>query len=138
VRFFFYGTLIDPEIRRLVLGRLAPRLVEPATLSGWRCVPVPARTYPMIVPDRRGRLSGILVRGLSAAARRRLERYEDDLYAVAPVEVGLVDRKRTLSALAFVARPGRTACGAKTWDFAEWQRRHKRRFMQRLRRRLAA
>ncbi len=138
MRFFFYGTLIDPEIRRLVLGRHAPRVVEPATLRGWRRVPVPAKTYPMIVPDTAGNVDGILARGLNAAARRRLERYEDDLYAVAPVEVGLVDRKRKVLALAFFAQVSRVPCGAKTWDFAEWQRRHKRRFIQTLRRRLAA
>jgi hypothetical protein len=138
MRFFFYGTLIDPDVRALVLGRDAPRAAEPAGLRGWRCVPVPAKTYPMLVPDPQARLSGVLVRGLNARARERLLRYEDPLYELIEVEleVGRHGKKRRASA--FVAKPGRAASGRKLWDFTDWQRRHKRRFLQRLKRRLAA
>ena len=138
MRFFFYGTLIDPDVRRLVLGRHAPRSAEPATLRGWRCVPVPAKSYPMLIRDPRGRLPGVLVRGLNATARQRLIRYEDDLYEFAEIEVEIGVPSRRKSALAFVARAGRAALGAKAWDFADWQRRHKRRFVQRLKRRKVA
>jgi hypothetical protein len=138
MRFFFYGTLIDPDVRALVLGRHAPRIVEPAGLRGWRCVPVPARTYPMLIADPEGRLSGVLVRGLNAVARERLVRYEDDLYELVEIDVEIGRRGKKRGAFTFVARSGRTASGSRTWDFTDWQRRHKRRFLQRLRRRLAA
>jgi hypothetical protein len=36
MRFFFYGTLMDEDIRRAVLGDRAPDAVEPATLIGYR------------------------------------------------------------------------------------------------------
>jgi hypothetical protein len=60
LRFFFYGTLIDADVRRLVLGRLAPDEVEPATLSGWRRVKLAGVTYPGIVPDAKGWVEGVL------------------------------------------------------------------------------
>jgi hypothetical protein len=138
MRFFFYGTLIDPDVRALVLGRHAPRIVEPAGLRGWRCVPVPARTYPMLVPDPEAHLSGVLVRGLNAKARERLQNYEDALYDLIEVDVEVGRRGKKRPALVFVAKPGRTASGRRLWDFTDWQRRHKRRFLQRLKRRLAA
>ena len=133
MRFFFYGTLIDADVRRGVLGLQAPRRVEPALLSGWRRVPVRGKTYPVIVADTRASVDGVLARGLNAAARRKLERYEDpDLYALAELEVLLAGRARPVPALVFVA----TAAGAGRergrWDLETCQRRHKRRFLRSL------
>jgi hypothetical protein len=75
VRFFFYGTLIDPDVRRLVLGTRAPMSVEPATLAGWRRVCLPKVTYPAVLRAAREVVDGVLVRGLDAEARRRLVDY---------------------------------------------------------------
>ncbi|MBL8834369.1 MAG: gamma-glutamylcyclotransferase, partial [Rhodospirillales bacterium] len=50
MRFFFYGTLIDPDVRRAVLGRLAPASVEPATLKGWRRFSAKGVTFPIARP----------------------------------------------------------------------------------------
>lgn len=134
MRFFFYGTLMDAHVRRLVLGRYAPRHAEPATLRGWRRVSVIGKTYPVIVADGRAAVEGILVRGLNAAARRRLEHYEGDLYEVANVEAILADRRR-LPALAFVAGSGRSTRTSRGWDLVDWTRRHKRSFVLKLKRR---
>jgi Gamma-glutamyl cyclotransferase, AIG2-like len=139
VRFFFYGTLVDPDVRRAVLGPYAPRSVEPASLSGWRRVPVRGKTYPVIVADPAATVDGVLARGLNAAARRRLEHYEgDDLYAVADVEVALTDRLRLVPARVFVAKAAGIHRGRGTWTIATWRRRHKRRFLLTLGRRPAA
>ncbi len=139
MRFFFYGTLIDADVRRAVLGPYAPRRVEPAVLRGWRRVPVRGRTYPVIVADPAASVDGVLVRGLNTAAKRRLERYEDaDLYEMAELDVTPTGRLRAVRALTFVAKAPGLRRGSGTWEIAAWQRRHKRRFLLTLGRRPAA
>jgi hypothetical protein len=132
MRFFFYGTLIDPDVRRLVLGSLAPAAVEPAVLSGWKRVPLSGVTYPTIVRATRASVEGVLVRGLDGAARRRLIAYEGDDYHLIEVEV-VVARGRRVAALVFVGQ--RQVRNIGPWTFAVWQRRHKRRFVASLARR---
>lgn len=127
MRFFFYGTLIDADVRRLVLGRLAPDDVEPAILRGWRRVKLAGVTYPGIVSDAKGRVEGVLARGLGRMARRRLERYEGDEYALVPAAVAAANGK-TVAAQMFVSGQAlKRASGV--WTIADWQRRHKRRFL---------
>jgi hypothetical protein len=133
MRFFFYGTLIDPDVRRLVLGPLAPAAVEPASLSGWRRVPLPGVTYPTILRAPLASVDGVLARGLDAAGRRRLIDYESDDYDLIDVEVTIAAGRR-LAALAFVGKPGQVR-GVGLWEFTAWQRRHKRRFVAALARR---
>lgn len=133
MRFFFYGTLIDADVRRAVLGRRAPAAVEPATLAGWRRVRLPKVTYPAIVPDRRSAVEGVLARGLDGQAQDRLVAYESPAYDLIEVPV-TTGAGRQVTALVFAAKPGSTrAIGI--WDFAEWRRRHKRRFLAGLTRR---
>lgn len=134
MRFFFYGTLIDPDVRRLVLGRHAPVAVEPARLEGWRRLPLAGATYPVIVRDPAAAVDGVLVRGLDASARALLVRYEGSHYELAPVDVA-TGRGRRIAANVFVPRPGRVRRGRGEWDFSDWARRHKRRFMATLARR---
>lgn len=139
MRFFFYGTLIDADVRRAVMGRYAPQVVEPARLQGWRRVAVPGKTYPMIVADGGEFVDGVLARGLGPVARRRLERYDDDdLYELVPVEVVPAGRRRPVAALVFVAKPALRPRGVRAWDFELWRRRHKRRLVLALGRRSAA
>jgi hypothetical protein len=127
LRFFFYGTLIDADVRRLVLGRLAPDEVEPAILNGWRRVKLAGVTYPGIVVDPKGTVEGVLARDLGTAAKRALVRYEGDEYELVPAEVATAEGK-TVGALMFVSgRALKRASGV--WGIADWQRRHKRRFL---------
>ncbi len=139
MRFFFYGTLIDADVRRAVLGLHAPRQVEPASLRGWRRVPLRDKTYPVLVADADSSVDGVLVRGLNVAARRRLERYEGPhLYTLAELDVLPEGRSRPVSALVFVAKATGARHDAGTWDLETWQRRDKRRFLLTLGRRPAA
>lgn len=142
MRFFFYGTLIDADVRRAVLGSGAPRQVEAALLSGWRRVCVPGRPYPIILADPQASVEGVLARGLTPAARRRLERYEEaDLYTVAEVEIVPSGRRRRVKALVFAAKTAAAAQWGRRsadWDLDRWRRRHKRRLLLELGRRSAA
>lgn len=134
MRFFFYGTLLDPDVRRLVLGRRAPAAIEPARLEGWRRLPLAGATYPVIVRAPMAAVDGILVRGLDIGARSLLVRYEGPDYELLPVEV-LVASNRRVAASVFAPRSGRVRRGRGDWDFADWARRHKRRFVATLARR---
>lgn len=142
MRFFFYGTLLDADIRRLVLGRGALGLaVEPATLGGYRRVSLRRRSYPAVVPDPLGSVAGCLARGLDAGAAERLAafeggEYEPVLCAVSTeVSTGVsTGVGRTLPAWVFVAG-GAAVLSTMPWDFATWRRRHKRAFQRRLCRR---
>jgi hypothetical protein len=131
VRFFFYGTLIDPDVRRIVLGELAPAEVERAMLSGWERVKVRNATFPMIRRRAGARVEGVLARGLDAEARRRLVAYEDEsAYDVFEVAVALASGKR-LGAWVFAPPPGGAlAAGRGAWRFDDWERRHKRDFLR--------
>ena len=125
MRFFFYGTLMDAEIRVLVLGRHdGAKPVEPATLPGFRRLTMRGRTYPVIVADRSSSVEGCLVRGLDRAAATRLDAFEGDEYDRIRCAVVLADG-RSVEGWTFVA--GRRASPSTAeWEFETWRRRHKR------------
>lgn len=77
--FFFYGTLCHMPLLRVVLGRDVE--AEPAVLAGhavfWALgLDGSRRDFPMIVPAAQGRALGLLVRGMTAQDRARLDFYE--------------------------------------------------------------
>jgi hypothetical protein len=127
MRFFFYGTLMDEDVRRAVLGVRALAPAERATLEGWRRIKMAGVTYPMIVRARNHTVEGILMHGIDRRAHEMLQAYEGDEYAMIGVEVRTA--ASTISARMFVPRPGRPLRGRGPWDLETWQRRHKRRFL---------
>jgi gamma-glutamylcyclotransferase (GGCT)/AIG2-like uncharacterized protein YtfP len=127
LRFFFYGTLIDSDVRRAVMGA-RPHSVEPATLKGWRCVTLPGVTYPTIVRDPDAVVGGLLARGLDATAKRRLQDYEEAEYELIELDVAAAGKSQR--ALVFVAPHPRPRID---WDYDTWRRRHKPRWMARFR-----
>jgi hypothetical protein len=125
--FFFYGTLLDPDVRALVMGTGAPAALEPATLVGWRRLTHPNATYPMIVPAADVTVAGAIARDLAPPAVSRLIVYEGTDYTIAAVEVQLRDGGAVAAELFVPA--GRVVGTGKPWDLAAWQRRHKRRYI---------
>ncbi|MFQ5973469.1 MAG: gamma-glutamylcyclotransferase family protein [Alphaproteobacteria bacterium] len=132
MRHFWYGTLLDPDVRGAVLGAAAARLrPRPATLEGYLRIRAPGGSYPLLVPaaERQATVQGLLVQGITPAMERRLVRYEGHQYAIVegPVHVAELG---VVSARFFVAR--RPPVSRAPWDLADWQRRHKARFMRAL------
>ena len=122
MRFFFYGTLIDPDVRRIVLGARAAQAaqLQAAELRGWTRRAVRGVGYPIIFPRADGRVPGLLVCGLDAQARRRLEGYEGADYEVVSVTVSLADGRRK-PALVFAAnRCGRLKPATTAWSYEAW------------------
>jgi hypothetical protein len=137
MRFFFYGTLIDPDVRQAVLGRLAPEMVEPATLPGWRRFAAKGVTFPIARPDPKAEIEGVLARDLSAAAGRLLDAYEGDGYRRTKVEI--VAGGKTLSAILYVDDGSGTLVPTPVaWSYATWAKRDKRAFLAKLRTQVAA
>ena len=135
--FFFYGTLLDSDVRRAVLGRAAERLaLEPARLSGYRRIGGRRSGVPALVAHSQGAVEGLLARGIEKSELLRLDRYEGRGYRRIPVPV-VTETGARLTALVYFARKQRMARGA-DWSLKTWQRRHKRRWQRAIVRWLAA
>ncbi|MEQ9811602.1 MAG: gamma-glutamylcyclotransferase family protein [Azospirillaceae bacterium] len=88
MRLFFFGSLVDRDLLRLVLARdLATLTVRPASLPGWRRVRVLGESYPVIVPSADHVVDGITVESLRPDDLDRLLFFEGDEYALRPVDI---------------------------------------------------
>ena len=127
---FFYGTLLDPDIQRRVIGRALPaRWFVPATLAGFRRVRVAGRWFPVLVPGlAHDRVAGGLALGLGAAERARILAYEGPLYSLVAVTVELADGRRKCASV-FLPRSGIMPT-AEPWDLARFQREDKPRVLR--------
>ncbi|CAN5787332.1 hypothetical protein BH11PSE3_BH11PSE3_36610 [soil metagenome] len=137
MRFFFYGTLLDPDVMSLVIGRrLPPSSFQPAILPGHARRRAKGMTYPVVVRDPADEVVGAVVGGLTARDVARLAAYEGPGYRIVPLQVRLAGALARVSVFEpIVARlqPSRSP-----WDYALWRARHKRPFVSRLRRALTA
>ncbi len=127
---FFYGSLLDEDVRDAVLGALAPAAVEPATLAGWRRVTAPGAIFPIVLRAPGAAVDGVIARDVSGPAVRRLDAYEGTGYRLEPVQVTLADGT-ACTAQVYVPVRGFVGSG-RAWDLDEWRRRHKRRFLARM------
>jgi hypothetical protein len=126
--FFFYGTLCDADVRKVVFGRAVE--AAPATLADHEAVPVARGRFPMLTFQRGHTATGVLCRGLSLMEAARLGFYEHEGrdYGVRRLAVKHADAAHQ----AWVYVPlGTLRRGMGRWDFAEWQRFAKRDFLDR-------
>jgi hypothetical protein len=128
--YFFYGSLMDPDVLSAVAGeRIPPARLVPARLSGYERLCARFSVFPLIVEDPGAEVEGVLVRGIGPAAASRLSRYEGPGYVLIKRPVTTADGRG--EAFVFIpARPGRSS--GKIWDFETWRRRHKRRLLRAL------
>lgn len=125
--FFFYGTLIDRDVRAAVLGKFADNVtVVPAALPDWRRVGLRGRSYPVIVPASGATVEGVAVSfapGTEAPVTELLTSFE-----------GIEYRMETLTLLSgqnasvFVGSRHCHPTG-REWSFSNWERRNKRAFL---------
>ena len=132
MRYFFYGSLRDPEVLALVLGRaIAPRALKPAELQGFRTLRVAGASYPLIEPCAGSGVEGVVAEGLSPADAARLAQYEGPDYSRRAMTVRLAGG-RAVAALVFRPRPSLRTDGT-PWRFDDWCRDEKARFLAALR-----
>ena len=134
--YFFYGTLRDPEIARIILGRPLSGLAPTATkLRGYRAMCVADASYPGLVAapdDGDASVIGIVVTRLSEVDVSRLDRYEGPEYASKQVVVETSDGA-TIEAHVYCPRAALKLTDT-PWSLMEWQRNDKKRFIGGLRR----
>lgn len=119
--FFFYGTLMDRELRSALAGAKAGRLrATPGVLLNHRRLRASFGNYPVVVPRMGGRVPGLFVEGLDHDLLLWIAHFEGPEYLPQRVpardEVG-----QRLSPWAFMAPAGGRATSA-SWDFRRWQR----------------
>jgi hypothetical protein len=132
VRYFFYGTLIDPQVLHAVLRHPVPASRRRnATLPGYRRVFRRNADYPILVPDPAGIVDGIIVNGLTVADTTRLAAYEGPEYLLACLPVRTAGGA---SVRAAVFLPDQTCpASAREWTLDEWRQRYRARFLRRVR-----
>ncbi len=126
---FFYGTLMDADVRRLVMGTSAEVLrLEPARLYGYRRVARDRSTAPVLVPGPGAWVEGFLARGLERPQVARLCHFEGRNYRLVPCALQLGGGKEAAAHVFLGA--GRLRRGHRAWRLAPWQRGHKRAFLR--------
>lgn len=128
---FFFGTLMDEDVRTIVCDRPLP--VRPAILRGWRRPHVAGRHYPMLVARPGGWVEGVVAENVDAESLRRLQIYEGWEYELHPFR--LETTPGPLAAHVFVCPPG-IAHAEPEWRLDHWRLRHKRVFLPELRRQM--
>jgi gamma-glutamylcyclotransferase (GGCT)/AIG2-like uncharacterized protein YtfP len=137
LRFFFYGTLIEPEILHAVLNRTVhPALRRTAVLHGYRRVYRKGASYPVLAADAASEVEGIVVSALTAPDVALLTAYEGAEYEIRELPVR-ISRDGLVLAKVFLPR---AACEASRvpWVLEEWRWRHGRALVRRLRSRRTA
>ena len=134
--FFFYGTLMDPEVCRIVLGGQAEAMrAVPAVLPGYTRVRARSADFPVLVRRSGGRVRGHLVMGLDRAALLPVAHFEGPDYE--PRRALTVDgSSRRQVAWIFIGSGPRLA-SAESWDLRRWQHSGKARLLPQLRRWMA-
>ena len=128
MQWFFYGTLLDPDIRRHVFPHVADGLtLLPADLAGYRRYRCKGASYPVVVPGRGGRVPGLVAQGLDERAVLRVAHFEGAEYEPREVELRLAGGGRTRAWL-FMPRRRALATG-EAWSYERWLRLEKRRIM---------
>ncbi len=119
--FFFYGSLMDGELRRALAGRKAGRLrVTPGVLVNYRRRRARFGDYPVLVPGTGGRVPGLFVEGLDTDLLLWVAHFEGPGYL--PDRVAARDLAgRRLAPWAFLPET-RDGASDDPWDFAAWQR----------------
>lgn len=135
MRFFFYGTLLDSDVTAIVLGRrLPPQAFLAASLPGHARRRAKDATYPVVISDPCDEVEGAIVGGLSRRDVARLAGYEGPGYRIASLRVKVGGALTTVSV--FEPIQTRLQPSGDPWDLALWQRRHKRPFVNWLRKAL--
>ncbi|BBK38244.1 hypothetical protein STAQ_33220 [Allostella sp. ATCC 35155] len=128
--FFFYGTLLDADLRRALCGPAADGWdLVPAELPGHRRGRSPGRTYPYLLPAPESRVPGLVADGLSPEAAAILTLYEGRGYRVAAVVPDTSAGPRPC----WVFLPRRTVVAPLPWTLEGWREAHKAAALKRLR-----
>ncbi len=131
--YFFYGTLMDPEVAREILGRpLSGCSPAQGILPGYKRVCVEGASYPAIKLDPDHHVDGLVVSRISELEAFRLKRYEGSDYDMLSLGIQVLD---SVIENVRVFTPKETLKLTDTpWDFKRWQSEDKKRFLKAIQR----
>lgn len=116
---FSFGTLRDPELFHLVVGRpLTAFDVSGAVLRGHAARRAEGFAYPVLVAEDDGALSGILILGLDPEEIDRVQYYESLEYELRALEVETADGRADAHGFFATERLEPSADG---WSLDHWQ-----------------
>ncbi len=120
-RLFFYGSLRDRRLAEIVIGRrLEPEALQPARARDHAVLRHAAEAYPVIVPSSDEVAEGVLVCDIGPNDLARLSFFEEEEYALQPIEV---ETEAGLVAAMHYAPTDKPPVSDELWDFAQWQER---------------
>jgi len=129
MRLFFFGSLLDPDLFALVVGRpLAAFDHAPAAAGGWARHRARGEDYPILVPRPDAWVSGRVVAGFTAEELDRCDFFEGGDYAAEPLSVRVAGPgpfgHGPCPAHAYFST-GTLADADEPWSLADWQAREK-------------
>lgn len=128
---FVYGTLMDADVRTLVIGRaLEAAQIAPAVLKHMRRVYIAGRVYPMVIPRRGDSVEGLLLSGLSAEDYARLDAFEGGDYARERQAVWPAGAAEPVNAWFYRTRGIGPRATARLWELEPWRTREKALFLR--------
>lgn len=121
-----YGTLLDADVRRLVLGRCSGRA---AVLRGWERVYVAGQVYPGIRRREGGSVTVMVLQGLGRHALARADAFEGPEYVREVLPVVFTDNGAAAEVMAYVPTAA-VSLTDRPWryDWA-WRGRHRKAFL---------
>jgi len=118
MRLFFFGSLMDGDLLRLVLDRDTSDIEHAAAeILGYERRRAKNESFPIIVPTPGGRVEGRLVTGLTAEDVARIQWYESDDYALKACVVKAGEARH--DAYVFQATASLEDEGI-AWEFDHW------------------
>ena len=125
---FIYGTLLDNDILRLVLGRELPvdQRIE-ATLAGYAKYTYPGDSFPILQPQLDAQSNGAVLLDLTAEDLDRMHFYEGDEYGFAQITVTLKDGQ--ICQAHYNKASDEELVSHQTWSLNHWQSTEKALFL---------
>lgn len=118
---FFFGTLCDEALLKIVLGRGTgdDLHLTPVRLPDYAVTWVKGQPFPMMSEAQGGMAEGVLATDLSAGDQERLDFYEDG-FGYDRAAVTVETDQGAVEAQVYLAQPGRWTPGA-PWSLHDWQ-----------------
>lgn len=129
MHWFFFGSLLDPDVLHIVLDSPLQALHrQTALLPGFARYRVEQETFPAMAPHSESCVEGLLVSGLSEEDGRRICFFEGDEFVLQKHHVQTLDGA-THEALVFRATE-LIALSSEPWSLNHWQQQHKPLYLQ--------
>lgn len=128
-RYFFFGTLMDLDVLRLVVAREVPAsALAPARLHGFRRVRILRDSFPVLVEDAAAAVDGVVFTSDGAEEDARILFFEDYDYDLAPCRP-MLQSGETVDAM-FCGTEEGVQASDEAWDLHRWAARHKAGFLE--------